>query len=141
MGRPYSMDLRERVVSAVETGGLSRHEAATRFGIGVSTAIRWVQLVRRTGSAVPGKMGGHRPKKLIGLHREWLILRCTEQSFTLRGLVVELAGRGLTVNCRAVWEFVHAEKLSFKNVWPAPSASNLCDPIWSVYANVSGLRA
>ena len=29
----------------------------------------------------------------------------------------------------------------FKNVWPAPPASNFCDPIWSVYANVSGLRA
>jgi transposase len=34
--------------------------------------------------------------------------------FTLRGLVVELAGRGLKVDYRAVWNFVHAERLSFK---------------------------
>ena len=43
MGRPYSMDLRNRVVAKVETGGMSRHEAAARFGVGVSTAIRWMQ--------------------------------------------------------------------------------------------------
>lgn len=51
MARPYSMDLRERVVAAVERGGMSRHQAAARFGVAVSTTIRWVQRVRRTGSA------------------------------------------------------------------------------------------
>jgi putative transposase len=39
MGKPYSMDLRERVVAAVETGGLSCHQAAAQFGVGVSTAF------------------------------------------------------------------------------------------------------
>jgi transposase len=34
--------------------------------------------------------------------------------FTLRGLVVELAERGLKVDYRSVWAFVHAENLSFK---------------------------
>ena len=34
--------------------------------------------------------------------------------FTLRGLVAELAERGLKVDYRSVWKFVHAEKLSFK---------------------------
>jgi transposase len=34
--------------------------------------------------------------------------------FTLRGLVAELGERGLKVDYRSVWEFVHAEKLSFK---------------------------
>src|SRR6266849_9477406 len=46
MGKPYSMDLRERVVAAVETGGLSCHQAAAQYGVGVSTAIVWV--LRRT---------------------------------------------------------------------------------------------
>jgi putative transposase len=36
MGRPYSLDLRERMVAAVERDGLSLREAAERFGIGVS---------------------------------------------------------------------------------------------------------
>jgi len=57
MGRPYSLDLRERVVAAVERGGLSRREAAERFGIGVSSAIRWVERARKTGSAAPGQNG------------------------------------------------------------------------------------
>jgi putative transposase len=121
MGRPYSMDLRERVIAAVATQGLSCHEAAARFGVGVSTAIRWMQMVRRTGNATPGKMGGHRPKKLIGPHRAWLVARCTGQSFTLRGLAQELAERGLAVDYRAVWAFVHAEKLSFKKKRWSPS--------------------
>ena len=114
MGRPYSMDLRERVVAAVETGGASCHAAAARFGIGVSTAIRWVNRHRRTGSAAPGQMGGHKPKKIAGEHRDWLIGRCRSGAFTLRGLVRELAERGLNVDYRSVWEFVHAEGLSFK---------------------------
>ena len=114
MARPYSMDLRNRVVASVQTGGLSRHQAAARFGIGVSTAIRWVESFRRTGSAAPGQMGGHKPRKLVGVHRDWLIERCTGQAFTLRGLVAELAARGLKVDYRSVWTFVHDEKLSFK---------------------------
>jgi transposase len=114
MARPYSMDLRDRVVAAVETGGLSRHEAAARFGVGVSIAIRWVRSFRRTGSAAPGQMGGWRPRKLVGAHREWLLQRCTGQAFTLRGLMAELAERGLAVDYRVVWAFVREEKLSFK---------------------------
>ena len=71
MGRPYSMDLRERVVAAVEQEGLSRRQAAARYGVGVSTAILLVRRFRETGSVAPGKMGGHRPKKLSGPWREW----------------------------------------------------------------------
>ena len=108
------MDLRERVVRAVEVEGLSRRGAAARFGLGVSTAIKWLQRVRETGSARPGRMGGHKPRKIAGDHRTWLLARCRERDFTLRGLVVELGERGLTVDYRSVWEFVHAEALTYK---------------------------
>ena len=114
MGKPYSRDLRERVVAAVKTGGLSCNRAAKQFGIGISTAINWVRRQRETGSVAPGKMGGHRPKKIAGEHRDWLLQRTKQGDFTLRGLVAELAERGLKVDYRSVWEFVHAEKLSFK---------------------------
>ncbi len=59
MPKPYSIDLRERVVAAVETDKLSRRQAAARFGVGVSTAINWVRRLRDTGSVAPGQMGGH----------------------------------------------------------------------------------
>jgi transposase len=113
MAKPYSIDLRERVVSAVE-GGLSRHEAARRFGIGVSTAIDWVRRFRETGSVAPGQMGGHKPRAIRDEHEAWLRSRVEERDFTLRGLVAELAARGLKVDYRSVWNFVHCEKLSFK---------------------------
>jgi putative transposase len=60
MGKPYSIDLRERVVAVVETGGLSCNGAAKRYGVGISTAINWVKRLRETGSIAPGKMGGHK---------------------------------------------------------------------------------
>jgi transposase len=59
-------------------------------------------------------MGGHRPKAISGEHRQWVLQRTEGGDFTLRGLVAELAERGLKVDYRSVWEFVHAEKLSFK---------------------------
>jgi len=114
MGKPYSLDLRERVVGAVVTGGLSCNRAAKQFGVGISTAINWVKRVRETGSVAPGKMGGHTPKRISGEHRLWLVQRIRDGDFTLRGLVGELAARGLDVDYRTVWNFVHAEKLSFK---------------------------
>src|ERR1700686_1696077 len=108
------MDLRERVVAAVETGGLSCHQGAAQVGGGVSTAIVWVRRLRETGSVAPGQMGGHKPKAVAGEHRAWLLQRAKEKDFTLRGLGAELAERGLKVAYRSVWNFVHAEKLSFK---------------------------
>jgi putative transposase len=114
MARAYSMDLRQRVIGAVEEEKLSRHEAASRFGVAASTAIKWVKRFKRTGSAAPGQMGGHRPKAIRDEHAEWLRARLRERDFTLRGLIDELAERGLRVGYRAVWNFVHGEKLSFK---------------------------
>ena len=113
MARAYSMDLRERVVAAVEREGLSRHEAAARFGVSASSAIKWVRRFRETGNVAPGQIGGHKPRILRGAHRDWLLER-TARDFTLRGLVAELAERGVKVDYRSVWEFVHAEGLSFK---------------------------
>ena len=42
MGKPYSLDLRKRVVAAIE-GGTSRNQAAKRFGVAISTAIGWMK--------------------------------------------------------------------------------------------------
>jgi putative transposase len=64
MGKPYSNDLRERVVAAVQTGDLSCNQAAKQFGVAISTAINWVRRLRETGSIAPGKMGGHKPRDL-----------------------------------------------------------------------------
>jgi transposase len=117
MARPYSIDLRARVILAVERDGLSRNAAARRFGVAISTAVNWLARHRETGSAAPGQMGGYRPRKLIGAHRDWLLER-TKTDFTLRGLVAELAKRGMKVDYRTLWSFAHDEGLSFKKSVP-----------------------
>ena len=115
MARAYSLDLRQRVVMAVVRERLSAREAAKLFGVAVSTVVKWVQRYRRSGNVAPGQMGGHKPRALSGEHRIWLLARCRERDFTLRGLVAELAEqRGLKVDYRSVWVFVHEERLSFK---------------------------
>jgi len=123
MTRPYSMDLRERVV-AVAQGGLSARQAAARFGVGIATAVRWVRQFRATGSVAPAQMGGYKKRAIAGAHRAWLLMRCRDQDFTLRGLVAELAERGLKVDYRSVWVFVHEEGLSHKKNSTRPRAGS-----------------
>lgn len=113
MVRALSMDLRERVLAAVLDEGMSARGAASRFGISESSAIKWVKRHRQTGSVAPAQIGGHKPRLLTGEIREWLLERA-RSDFTLRGLVVELAERGVKVDYVQVWRFAHAEGLSFK---------------------------
>ena len=58
MSKPYSDDLRRRVVGSVIEGGVSRRQAAERYDLGISTVIRWVARFEATGSVSPGKIGG-----------------------------------------------------------------------------------
>ncbi|MFQ5696471.1 MAG: IS630 family transposase [Terriglobia bacterium] len=113
MVRPYSLDLRERVVAAVESGRRVR-EVASSFGVSVSSVVKWSQRYRRTGSAAAKPMGGGRPFALAP-HRDWVLGRLSEQpDITVRTLAAELAARGIVVSNYAVWHFLKAEGLTFK---------------------------
>lgn len=136
MSRPYSMDLRERAVAGVEAGESVRSVAA-KLSVSASSVVRWAQRQRRTGSAAPGKIGGHR-RPVLGAHRDWLLER-TKSDFTLRGLVAELGERGIKVDYVQVWRFVHAEGLSFKKKRTARRATAASDrPPPRAVAQVSG---
>jgi transposase len=140
MARPYSMDLRRRVVSAVKEEGLSRHQAAARFGVAISTAINWVKRYEERGNAEPDRFGGHKPRKIAGAHADWLRQRCGEKPFTLRGLVKELAAeRALKVDYRSVWEFVRSEGLSYKKRRWSP-ASGIAPTSLAGGSNGSSIR-
>jgi len=113
MPKPYSLDLRNRAVARVAAGESVR-SVATVLEVSVASVVKWSQRYRRTGSAAPGPMHGHRPRVLLA-HREWIVERTSRgQAFTLRGLQAELAGRGVHVDYRTVWSFIHDEGLSFK---------------------------
>jgi transposase len=56
--KPYSLDLRERVVSAVENGDSSFRKVAQRFAVSKTCVERWVIQKRTQGHIVPRKQGG-----------------------------------------------------------------------------------
>jgi len=70
MGKPYSLDLRERIIGFVEGGG-SRREAAERFGVSPSCAVKLMKHWNRTGSAAPAKRGGSAGK--LKPHKDFLL--------------------------------------------------------------------
>jgi transposase len=72
MTRPLSNDLRQRVVGAV-AGGMSRRAAANRFGMAASTAVRWVDQWRRTGSVQPRPQGGDKRSHRIEAHGDEIL--------------------------------------------------------------------
>jgi transposase len=113
MSRPLSNDLRERVVAAV-AGGDSTRAVAARFGVAVSSVVKWSQRYRATGSVAPGKMGGHR-KRVLEPHRAFIMERLSQTPhLTLHGLKAELAACGVKVSHNAVWQFLRREGLRFK---------------------------
>jgi putative transposase len=100
-------------VAAVLAGERCRSVAA-RFGVAVSSVVKWSQRHRATGSVAPGKMGGHR-KRVLEPHRAFIVERLRETPhLTLHGLKQELAARGVTVSHNAVWLFLRREGLRFK---------------------------
>ena len=113
MARPYSRDLRERVVRAVE-GGLSRRRAAGVFGVGIATVIEWVRVWRESGSLNAKPMGGDHSSRLKA-ERTWLLERIAAvPDLTLEEIRGELAERGKHVGYGTVWRFFAAEGISFK---------------------------
>ena len=113
MGRTYSLDLRERVVTAM-AAGMSGQQAAQHFSIGESSALRWARRARETGSPKAKPMGGTRPFALEA-YRRWIIVRLAEKSdLTLRALAAELRARGAKGSAFAVWSIVTDTGLSFK---------------------------
>ena len=67
MTRPYSMDLRERAVARVQVGESVR-AVAQALSISASSVVKWSQRFKVTGSPAAGKMGGYRPRLLVGEH-------------------------------------------------------------------------
>ena len=113
MARPYSLDLRERVVASVADGQPCR-AVAELFDISVASVVKWSLRARATGSAAAKPMGGKRPY-LLEAEREWLLTRLGEKpDLTLQALLGELAQRGVVVSCDTLWRFLKREGISFK---------------------------
>ena len=113
MGVPYSLDLRERVVGAVESG-MSRRGAAKLYEVSYAAVIRWVARSKQTGSPAALPMGGKKPFKLAE-ESGWILRRLAEKpDITGRELLAELHDREIDVSYYAVWNFLDRAGLSYK---------------------------
>ncbi|KQO56351.1 transposase [Methylobacterium sp. Leaf91] len=128
MGRPYSQDLRERVVEAAAT--TSRRQTAARFGVGIGTSIRWMAALTMTGTVAARPQGRARRSKLDP-HEAFLRgLIDGQVDITLEEMRARLRDEhDLTVGLGTLWSSLDARDLTYKNVWPAPSASGMCEVI------------
>jgi transposase len=112
MSKPYSLDLRERVVASVEVGA-SRHEAAERFEVSVRSAIRWVQHFVRLGNAAAKPIGGSTSP--LEAHATWLLeLIAKHPDLTLDEIVVAMRRHGIAGSRSAVWRFFERHKITVK---------------------------
>ena len=114
MGTCLSDDLRIRVVSEVENGS-SRRAAAARFGVSVSSAIRWARAFRQTGSAEAKPQGGDRRSKRIEAHRAFILRTVAQRKdITLAELQERLARRGARFGIGTIWRFFDRHDITVK---------------------------
>jgi transposase len=112
MARPYSEDIRERVVARVEAGA-SRREAAEQFDICASSAIKWMQRVEATGSCAAKPMGGS-VSPLDRHEAELLALLAEAPDATLDEMVLAMRKRKIPGSRTALWRFFDRRGISFK---------------------------
>jgi transposase len=114
MSKALSLDLRSRVLAAI-SGGMSCRQAALRFGVSASSAIRWRALELAQGDARPKALGGDRRSGRIEAHAG-LILSFVEDKpdITLKEIKAGLAQKGIGAGLATLWRFFDRRKLTLK---------------------------
>lgn len=114
MARALSIDLRQRVVDAISQG-LSCRQAAARFGVSVSSAIRWAAQLRTSGSIAPKKQGGDRKSGRIEAEAAYILGEVAQKpDVTLAELQAKLKERGMSVGTGTLWRFFHRRRITLK---------------------------
>jgi transposase len=114
MGEPLSMDLRGRALAAVDAG-MSRRAAAGRFGVSVSSVIRWDAQRRATGSFEPKPQGGDmRSRRIEARHADVMAAFEEARDQSLEELRARLAERGVAASSSALSRFFHRHGMTRK---------------------------
>ena len=100
MGQALSLDLRVRLLAAIDAG-MSCRASAARFGVAPSTAIRWQDQRRTTGSIAPKPQGGDMRSR----REDILALWEARKDISLEELRAALAEIGLTVSVAGLHRF------------------------------------
>jgi transposase len=127
MPKAYSADLRKRVIEAVEMGA-SRHEAAERFEVSVSSAVKWLQQWHKSGSAAPNPRGGS-ISPLEKCAARVLAVISEHPDLTLMETVTELGRRRIRTSKSALSRFFARHSITLKKK-PAScrTAASGCGP-------------
>lgn len=113
MPKPYSDDLRVRLVEEIELGA-TREEAAERFGVSLSSVGRFLRLERETGSVSPAKFGGYKRFALAAHEDRVRGLVAQQPDITLAELRAKLAKQKVTVGQTSIFRFLRHLNLTFK---------------------------
>ena len=115
MTRSLSEDLRGRVIDAVESE-MSRRAAAERFGVSVSSAVRWVKRWRETGARGPRPRGGDKRSHRIEAYRDEILAAVeAKPDMTLVEIAEFLhSDHGLRVAPSTVWRFLDRHAMTVK---------------------------
>jgi len=106
MGKALPVEVRSCVIAAVEEG-MSRRQAAERFGLSVACVTRWHAVYRRTGNAHPKRRGGDRRSGRIEAYAPLILALFEAKSgITLAELQVLLAEQGVSVGIGTIWRFL-----------------------------------
>ena len=112
MPKPYSKDLRERVIELIEAGA-SRREVAELYGISPSVAVIWMQRFKATGSIAAKPSGGS--VSPLEDHAEFLLgLVAAQPDLTLDEIVAAMSKARIAGSRTAVWRFYERHDFSFK---------------------------
>ncbi len=113
MAKPYSEDLRRRVVETIDSGA-TIPEAAEECGVSISSVVRFLKLYRTTGSIGAAKFGGYKGFALAS--HEKLVKGMIEEQpdITLAELKAQLATREVSVGKSSIARFLAYMKLSYK---------------------------
>src|SRR3954470_12712597 len=118
MPKALSFDLRSRVLAAIDEG-LSCRQAAARFGVSASSAIRWQGMRRAGGDARPKPQGGDRLSHRTEAHADLIHAALDEvPDITLPELKARLAAQGALVSVSALWRFCRRHKITRKKRRP-----------------------
>ena len=122
MGHSLSMDLRTRLLAAID-GGMSCRAAASRFGVAPSTAIRWQAQRLETGTFAPKPQGGDmRSRRVEERAADVLALWEARKDISLAELRVALAELGLTVSIAGLHRFFARREMTRKKRLGMPSS-------------------
>ena len=122
MTRALSVDLRQRVVAAIDDG-LSCRRAAERFGISAASAIRWRSRLKEAGDVVPKRPGGDRRSQRIEAHSQLILDAVTVSGITLAELQELLKRRGISAGIASLWRFFQRRKITLKKRQRTPPSN------------------